>query len=98
MLITPDHLNGCFETTGAIVTWFNVKRLLHDKMLMGIYWPTQAFFSSWGIFNLWYYSSLNQPFSFWGGLVLALGNITWVVLAIYYTQPNFIKDLINEFE
>ena len=79
-----DVVNGCFETGGAIVVWINVRRLFRDKKVMGVFWPVWIFYSIWGMWNLWYYPSLNQMFSFAGGIALVLGNTFWVWLAFYY--------------
>jgi hypothetical protein len=86
--VALDFVNGCFEFGGAILCWFNVKRILKDKKIEGVYWPVQAFFSTWGFWNIFYYSGLNQWVSFYGGIMLFLGNGTWTVLAAYYDRKN----------
>jgi hypothetical protein len=47
-----------------------------------VYWPTSLFFTSWGVWNLYYYPSLGQWLSFAAGIALCLGNIAWVSQAI----------------
>lgn len=79
-----DIINGSFEIVGAFLCWLNVRKLLIDKRVEGVYWPVQAFFASWGLWNLYYYPSLGQWASFWGGLMLFIGNTAWVFMAIYY--------------
>jgi hypothetical protein len=83
-----DLINGSFEFIGAFFTWINAYKLWKDKVVMGVYWPVTAFFSIWGIWNLIYYPSLNQMWSFYGGIILVIGNIMWVVLALYYRRVN----------
>ena len=83
-----DAINGSFESLGGILCWINVRRLIHDKYIVGISWHVQGFFSLWGLWNLIYYSSLNQPFSFFGGILLVLGNSTWMLLAIKYLKKE----------
>ena len=51
-------------------------------------WPIQAFFTSWGVWNLYYYPTLHQWASFVGGIFLVLGNGTWVIMAAYYERKN----------
>ena len=80
-MIWPDLINGIFESIGAIMTWRNYIQLRRDMNFSGVYWPCTAFFSTWGIWNLIYYPSLNQWFSFVGGIVLVSGNLMWVALA-----------------
>ena len=74
------------QIIGGLLCWFNVQKLLKDKSVVGVYWPIQAFFSLWGLWNLYYYPALGQWASFVGGLFLVLGNTAWVVLAAYYSR------------
>ena len=84
----PDLINGSFELCGGLLCWFNVKKLLAEKEIKGVYWPIQGFFTTWGAWNLFYYSNLNQWASFCGGVLLLIGNGTWVVLARHYENKN----------
>lgn len=77
-----DVVNGLFECGGAFFTWMNAYRLYKDKEIKGVYWPIWAFMSTWGIWNLYYYPSLNQWVSTVGGIVLLMGNLAWTVQAI----------------
>jgi hypothetical protein len=83
---TPDVVNGSFETIGAAMCWLNVHKITKDKKVVGLYWPVQAFFSVWGVWNLYYYPSLGQWASFLGGALLVMGNTTWTLLAAYYSK------------
>jgi hypothetical protein len=83
-LTLVDIVNGFFEFGGGLMCWLNVRKILADKTIRGFYWPVQAFFAIWGWWNLFYYTSLAQPYSFWGALFLAVGNTVWVLLAIYF--------------
>lgn len=82
--MTPDRINGFFEFTGAMFLFLNVKILLRDKQIKGISVLPTIFYSSWGLWNLYFYPSLNQMWSFYGGIFVALANITWVILALKY--------------
>ncbi len=81
-MIWNDVINGAFELCGAFFTWRNYFQLRKDKELKGVYWPLIAFMTAWGFWNLLYYPSLDQWFSFFGGAVLMLGNAQWVNLAL----------------
>ena len=83
-VLTPDAVNGLFETLGAVAIWGNVRRILRDKQIKGIDWRVTLFFSAWGYWNLFYYPHLGQWFSFAGGLALVAGNTVWVALALKY--------------
>lgn len=78
----PDLINGSFELVGAVFTWRNFVQLRRDRALVGVYWPTTAFFTAWGAWNLIYYPALSQWFSFMGGVLLVAGNAAWVATAI----------------
>ena len=79
----PDYVNGAFEFFGGAVNWLNVRHILRDKKVRGVsIIPT--FFSSWGLWNLFYYPSLDQWASFTGGLVIVGANIAWVRYAWRY--------------
>jgi hypothetical protein len=80
----PDLINGAFETLGGVSAWGNVRRIRADKMVKGVDWRFTLFFSLWGIWNLYYYPSLDQWASFAGGLVIVLGNVAWVYFALKY--------------
>ncbi len=81
-----DLLNGLFELGGAVVAWMNAYKLYKDREIKGVYWPVWIFFSSWGLWNLYYYPSLGQYISFYAGIILVSGNIAWVVLAFKYIR------------
>jgi len=81
-----DTVNGGFEAIGGICIWLNVKRLMRDKSVRGVDWRVTAFFWAWGIWNLFFYPSLNQWASFTGGLVIVAGNFAWLWLAIKYRE------------
>jgi hypothetical protein len=84
--MSGDMMNGCFEAFGAVLTWRNALQLYRDRKISGVYWPATAFFAAWGLFNLWYYPSLDQWWSFAGGVVLVVGNIAWVVMALLWRR------------
>jgi len=81
-----DFLNGFFELGGAYFAWCNTYRLWKDKEIKGVYAPAWIFFTLFGLWNLYYYPSLSQWYSFVGGIFLVLGNIGWCILAIKYRR------------
>lgn len=81
-----DIINASFEAYGAWCAYRNIRALLRDKVVKGISVGSIAFFTSWGFWNLYYYPSLGQWFSFTSGAALAAGNLIWVVLACYYAR------------
>lgn len=79
-----DRVNGLFEFVGAVFALLNISKLLTDRSVRGVYWPSVAFWTIWGGWNLYYYPALGQWFSFFGGLLLVFFNAFWVVSAGYF--------------
>jgi uncharacterized membrane protein YfcA len=82
--MSPDFINGTLETLGGFFIMFSVYNLHKAKLVRGVSWAHVAFFSSWGYWNLYYYPSLDQWFSFWGGAFLVTVNTYWLGQMIYY--------------
>ena len=91
----PDLINASIELGGAYFTWRNYLELRQARELRGVSWPTMAFFTAWGIWNLVYYPAIGQWASFAAGIVLAAGNLAWVMLAV---SLQIDKDLTETFD
>jgi hypothetical protein len=81
-----DYINGIFEFVGGLMILTNCLRLYRDKCVKGWNISVTGFFASWGLWNLWYYPCLHQWASFVGGLLIAVANLVWIGMAIYYTR------------
>lgn len=79
--MSPDQINGAFEFGGALVLMLNVRRVWRDRRVSGVSWAPTAFFTAWGLWNLFYYPHLGQSWSFVGGLFVVLSNTIWLALA-----------------
>lgn len=79
-----DLLNGIFEAGLAYGIYLGILQLRKDKQVKGVFWPLTFWTSAWGIWNLYYYPSLGQWFSFWGGLAVVTMNLTWLGHVIHY--------------
>lgn len=80
----PDFINGLFEILGGLFILLSCRRLRADKAVHGVSLLHIAFFNSWGFWNLGYYPSLGQWWSFVGGLGVVTANTTWLCMLIYY--------------
>lgn len=85
--MSPDSINGLFELLGAGAIWLSVRKLREDKKVRGFHWGQLGFFTSWGIWNLYYYPHLDQWLSFVGGLAVVGVNITYLA-HIYMYRKN----------
>lgn len=84
-------INGFFEMVGGVFLLLNIIALYKHKELKGVHWGPTVFFTTWGIWNLYYYPSLNQWYSFAGGIVIATINSIWLLMICYYKY----KEKIN---
>lgn len=83
-----DTINGSYELIGGIFLLLNCIKLYRDKKVRGVMLSTATFFATWSWWNLYYYPSLNQWVSFCGGLLIAITNAAWVIMAIYYSRKE----------
>jgi hypothetical protein len=81
-----DFTNSWFEWVSSYFLWLNARSLWIDKKLNGIHIFSGVFFTSESMWNLFYYSSLAQPFSFCAGINVAAANILWIWLAFKYRK------------
>lgn len=88
MINLPDAVNGVFELGGAAVNLLNIKAIVRDKEVRGINSWVYVWFSTWGLYNLYYYPHLGQWLSFAGGAAIVAVNCSWLGLAVYYWKKN----------
>jgi len=81
-----DLINGTIELIGALLIAYNCRLLHRHKTVQGVSVVTTGFFTAWGAWNLYFYPTNNLWMSFAGGLCLAAANLTWVLMAIYYSR------------
>lgn len=86
--MTPDMVNGIFEALGAIFVSMNVVRLYRDKRVRGVHWASVAFFTSWGLWNVYFYHAIAQPFSWYAGVAVAVVNAIWLAQMGYYIRKE----------
>lgn len=83
-LINADFINGAFELLAGFFV-LNHCRVLHaHKQSRGVALSSVAFFTCWGLWNLYYYPALNQPLSFYGGLFVCAANALYLGMMLSY--------------
>jgi hypothetical protein len=80
----PDWINGTFELCAGLAVLNHCRVLWIAKKHEGVSILSTAFFMSWGVWNLFYYPSLDQWMSFVGGLSIVSANCLWLVLMLKY--------------
>lgn len=83
-----DYINGAFEMLSGIFLLLNCFKVYKDKQVKGVSMLSTAFFTTWGFWNLYYYPSLNQTASFYGGLLIVSANSLWLGLMWKYRSKN----------
>jgi len=81
-----DGINSIFELGGAFILLLNVRRLYIDKCVKGCDWRAVLFFTLFGLWNVYYYPSLNQWYSFVGGVCLVIVNAVWLSMVLVYSR------------
>lgn len=76
-------INGSFELVGALLTFYNCSVLLKDRKVAGINPWVTVYFAGWALWNCFWYPSLNQPYSFYGGIAITVANMTWILILVW---------------
>lgn len=73
-----DLINALFEFGMALTICLSGWKLHKEKSVRGFHWSQVAFPTAWGIFNLFYYPSLGQNLSFFGGVAVVTCNLCYL--------------------
>jgi len=84
--MSPDIINGCFELFGGLLMWLSIRQIIRDKQIVGFSPAPLIFWTAWGLWNLFYYPSLDQWFSFLGGIVVVVSNAIYLVLIWHFSR------------
>lgn len=79
-------INGAIEFGGSVFLLKNVFQMAKDKMLRGYHWHATVFFMTWGFWNIYYYPSVGDWYSFTGGLFIVSVNTFWLGQVWYYRK------------
>ena len=85
---TADLINGAFEFGAFVAILLNCRKTHLAKGVKGVSYISVTFFTIWGYWNLYYYSSFDQWFSAITGAGVAAANTLWVSMIIYYQQKR----------
>lgn len=88
-----DTLNGVFEALGSFFIFLHILRIIKHKKVRGVNPIAVLYFTAWGFWNCYYYPWLGQWHSFAGGSVIALMNLVWVALLVYYVRKEYHENI-----
>ena len=69
-----------------VVLLFHINAILEAKKVVGMSVVPIAFYSVWGAWNMVYYDSLDQDWSFYAGIGVFVVNTLHVCLMVYYRR------------
>lgn len=96
--MSSDLINGLFELGGATLILLNIRALHRDKEIKGFSpWPL-TFFTTWGLWNCWFYPVNDLWWSFAGGVALAAVNLAWLAQIVWYMKLKPVWILLGELE
>lgn len=84
-LVTPDHTQAAWELGSAALCAMNVMAVRRSRSISGVHWLPTAYFTGWGLYNLWFYAALNLPTAWWAGLAITVVNSVWLGHVAYYS-------------
>lgn len=90
MTISPDLTQAGWELGSAMFSVLNIRAVRRSKSIAGVHWAPTAFFSAWGIYNLWFYTVMQLPAAYWAGLAITCTNLVWLSHVAWYwwRQPK----------
>lgn len=83
-MIAADLINGIFEALAGLFVLNHCRVLYAHKETRGVSLASVAFFTLWGFWNLYYYPTLLQPLSFYGGLFVVVANAVYLGMMFSY--------------
>ena len=86
--MTADMINGLFEAVAGGFILNHCRVLYKDKTVRGVSILSTAFFFAWGLWNLYFYPSLDQYWSYLGGWIVMIANCLWLGLMVYYGRDK----------
>jgi hypothetical protein len=86
--MSPDIGNALFELGGALAVGLSIRQVLIDREVQGISIWQVLFFQCWGMWNLYFYPSVGQPWSFAAGVLLVGANSVYAGLLAYFISEE----------
>lgn len=86
--MSMDLVNAAFELGGTFLMLPTLIRAWRLGVVQGVHLATPLFFWSWGVWNILYYPSLGQTWSFIAGVLLCITNTFWIYAVWKFTPRS----------
>jgi len=83
--MSNDFINSSFMFLSSFVNCLNIIKIIKDKTVQGVDWRATVFFVLWGVWDFYYFPTLNQWWSFIGSFAMTIVNLVWLSLVLYYS-------------
>jgi hypothetical protein len=90
----PDLINAAFEFSGGYFVFRHCLAVKRDKAVKGVSIISTVFFALWGWWNIYYYPSLEQWASFYGGIAISAANMYWIYLLMKYRTKETVVSVL----
>lgn len=87
--MNPDLTQAFWELGSAVFGLLNIRAIRRSKSIAGVHWAPTAFFTAWGVYNLWFYDALHLPVAWWAGMAITAVNLIWLSHALYYMGRRY---------
>jgi hypothetical protein len=88
MIINLDLINAGFELFGGAFVALNCWDIWKKKAVAGATLTAMGFFTSWGVWNLFYYPSIGQWWSTVGAWGVMLANAIMIGLIVKFREKK----------
>lgn len=85
--MSPDLVNGLFELGGAAVIASQIVVVLRDQRVEGVRWWMPFFFWCWTVWNIPYYASLGQWWSWAAAWLVVATHSVYAGLLWWFRRP-----------
>ena len=80
-----DIINSALIIMAGCFILVSVNKLYTDKLVRGVSPIHVGFFTGYGFWHIFFFSSLEQWWSVVGGVFTTTMNTTWLIMLIYYS-------------
>lgn len=82
------QINGLFELFASVFVLLHCRKLYLDKSVKGVALTPFVFFTLWGGWNLHYYPSVGDRWSFYCGIAVFSANVVYCAMLVHYLRKG----------